>query len=243
MNVPTTTGANISVTSLAISNDGTGTPNSSTPLLPRVTASQSPGYAHRLAEVNSRATLTDPLNILFQQDKTGRTTPTTPALLYLAAKRRVDTKITAGAVVVEAGDFAAVACWEPPSAAAPPLSDEQIEEIARERHVFAQFVRDIQRAKLACLGPGQPHWTLSLMARDPDRKTKGAVRAVIEPYVAKAKEEKQPIWLVAGNARARDVYAYFGFRVVETIWSYPKDRGIGDQGVSSWCMVCNWPPE
>lgn len=243
MDTATTTGANISVTSLAISHEGSSGTSTLSSLLPPVTASQTPEYAHRLAEVVSRATLSDPLNILFQQDKTGRATLPTTDLLYTAAKGRIDTKISAGSFVVEAGDFAAVACWEPPTAIRPPLSDSQLEEIARGRPVFALFVRDLQRVHLACLGKGQRHWALSLMARDPNRNTKGAVRAVIEPYVARAKLEKMPIWLVAANARARDVYAYFGFRVVDTIWSYPRDKVDGDQGVPTWCMVCNWPPE
>ncbi|EXJ96038.1 hypothetical protein A1O1_01164 [Capronia coronata CBS 617.96] len=252
MNVPITTGANISVSSLAIGDQGSGPGSSelSTPSpssLPKVTASQSPEHAHRLAEVTSRATLTDPLNILFQQDKTGSATPPTPNLLYKAAKGRMDTKIAAGSFIVEAGDFAAVACWEPPSATPPPLTGEQLDRLEHEKPIFGQFIRDVERIRQACLGPDQQqYWTLSLMARDPERKTKGAVRAVIQPYVARAKQEKMPIWLVAGNARARDVYAYFGFRVVDTIWSYSKEKGDGDEraeGVPSWCMVCNWPPE
>ncbi|KIW98808.1 uncharacterized protein Z519_00471 [Cladophialophora bantiana CBS 173.52] len=231
---------NMSVTSLVEAN---GTSSASMLLLPRITASNSPEYRHRLAEITSRATLSDPLNIVFQQEKTGRATTVTPDLLYVGAKRRIETKVAAGATVVEAANFAAVACWEPPSSNQPPFTEAQFAEMARERPVFAQFARDIQEAKLACLGAHQPYWTLSLMARDPERKDKGAVRAVIEPYVKRAKQEKLPLWLVAGNPRARDVYAYFGFRVVKVIWSYPRERNDGDEGVSTWCMVCNWPVE
>ncbi|OQV09018.1 hypothetical protein CLAIMM_13203 [Cladophialophora immunda] len=240
MEASATTVNNMSVTSLV---DLKGRSLVSTQSLPRTTASQSPEYRHQLAEITSRATLSDPLNIVFQQEKTGRATAVTPDLLYMAAKRRIETKVAAGASVVEAANFAAVACWEPPSSNLAPFTEAQFAEMARERPVFAQFARDIQGAKLACLGPDQPYWTLSLMARDPERKDKGAVRAVIEPYVNRAKEERVPLWLVAGNPRARDVYAYFGFRVVKVIWSYPRDRHEGDEGVSTWCMVCNWPVE
>ncbi|KIX93832.1 uncharacterized protein Z520_10457 [Fonsecaea multimorphosa CBS 102226] len=211
--------------------------------LPPTTASQSPEYCHRLADISSRATVSEPLNIVFQQEKTGRATAVTPELLYTGAKGRIETKVAAGAWVVEAANFAAVACWEPPSSNVPPFTEAQFAEMARERPVFAQFARDIQAARLASLGPDQPYWTLSLMARDPQRKDKGAVRAVIEPYIKRAKEEKLPLWLVAGNTRARDIYAYFGFRVVKLIWSYPRDRKEGDEGVPTWCMVCNWPVE
>jgi hypothetical protein len=62
------------------------------------------------------------------------------------------------------------------------------------------------------------------------------VRAIIEPLVERSKVERVPIWCVAGNDRARDVYAYFGFKVVKLIYS-------GEERVSTWCMVCNWPIE
>jgi hypothetical protein len=248
MEAPVTAGLNISVTSLSQQVDH-GAPASSSALssLPQVTTSQSPEYRHRMAEVVSRATLNDPLNMLFEQEKPGGgLTPATCQQLYVAAKRRLDTKVEGGASVVEAGNFAAVGCWEPPSSIAPLRTESQLEEIARERPTFAQFVREMEAAKVACFGSeGQAHWNLSLMARDPNRKDKGAVRAVIEPYLAKVKQQGLPVWLVAGNARARDVYAYFGFRVVETLYSYPKERveGDGSEAVLTWCMVYNWPPE
>ena len=247
MATPMLTDANISLTSLSNCNDNalpTATATATTTHThPRITTSQSEEYRHRLADVTSRASLLDPLNIILQQEKTGEPTPVTPDLLYKAAKGRIDVKVAAGSSVVEAGNFAAVACWEPPEAVPADLPDKHFEEIAKERPVFAKFVRDIQDARLACLGKGQKFWLLSLMARDPERKDKGAVRAVIEPYVAKAKAERLPLWLVAGNPRARDVYAYFGFRVVQNILSYPKDRKGWEEGVSTWCMVCNWPVE
>jgi ribosomal protein S18 acetylase RimI-like enzyme len=81
------------------------------------------------------------------------------------------------------------------------------------------------------------------MARDPERKDKGAVRAVIEPFIVRAKEERMPIWLSAANTRARDVYAHFGFRVIEVFEMYPKSRATEVEGIKTWCMVANWPPE
>lgn len=231
-----TSGANISVTSLQNSVNGS--------IEPRITSSQSPEYQHRLAEVYSRASVNDALNILFQQDKTGDAVPITAELLYQAARARIRAKVEDGASVVEAAGFAAVVCWEPPSAISRYVSDEEINEIAVARPVFAQFLRDIQNVKLRTFGSrDQKSWNMWLLARDPLRKDKGAVRAVIEPYVARARREGVPIWLVAGTERARDVYQYFGFRVVGIVWSYPKGRveGDGQKGVPTWCMVCNWP--
>jgi ribosomal protein S18 acetylase RimI-like enzyme len=202
-----------------------------------------------LAEICSRATVDDPLNVIFQQDKTGSSTHVTTELLYPAARARIETKVKAGASVVEAANFAAVVCWEPPEAttAHPDLSETELEEIGRARPVFASFVRQMQEVRIRTLGRGQAYWNMSLMARDPDRKDKGVVRAVIEPYVERAKREGVPIWLCAANERARDVYEYFGFRTVGITWSYldvEKEEGEGggqQMGVPTWCMVCNWP--
>jgi hypothetical protein len=151
---------------------------------------------------------------------------------------RIEAKVRLGSSIVEADDFAAVACWEPPSAVLPDYTEKQLDEMAEKRPIYAQFNRDFQAARLECMGEGQKHWRLSLMARDPERISKGVVRAIIQPYVARAKSEGVPIWLVAGNQRARDVYAYFGFRVVRLIWSRQDNLAV-----PTWCMVCNWPPE
>lgn len=216
------------------------------------TASVSQDYQHRLAEIFSRATLQDPLNVLFQREKTGPHTPVTSTQLYDGCMARIKAKTAAGAFIVEAADFAAVACWQPPQSIVPDIPEERIQEIAREgRPVFAKFQRDLQNARREVFeGHGQ-FWSLSLMARDPNRKDKGAVRAVIEPYVARARREGIPLWLVAANERARDVYAYFGFRVVKVLKSFCNQRtrsgdGLGDEDeqiVETWCMVANWPPE
>ena len=231
---------NVSVTSLVQDENRATLSTQSQKMV--MTSSQSAEYIHRLAEISSRATVGNPLETLFQQDKTGRTAMVTTELLYADAKRRTETKVAAGALVVEAGNFAAVAVWEPPSSIPAPLTGAQLQALADERPVFALFAHDIQIAVDECFGtPRAPFWRLSLMARDPERKDKGAVRAVIEPFVARAREEKVSLCLVAGNARARDVYQYFGFRIVTTIRSFPTERREGDAVVVTWFMVCNWP--
>ena len=83
------------------------------------------------------------------------------------------------------------------------------------------------------------YWHLSVMSRDPGRPpVRGAVRAVIEPFVKRFIEDDgvAAIWLEAGSPRARDIYGYFGFRVVDEI-------AIGGDGtenggtVKTWCMI------
>lgn len=236
----TFTSENISVTSLA--KDGnTATGQMST--LPPTTISTSEEYRYRLADIYSRASVSDALITLFEHDKDPALTSVTAQLVHKACEKRIERKVGAGSIIVEAANFAAIACWEPPAATPPILSDSELLEVEKERPTFAQFTREIQSARMDILGSEQKYWSLSLMARDPGRKDKGAVRAVIEPFVARAKREGVPLWLVAGNIRARDVYAYFGFRVVRYLESFPKERTPGVQGVPSWVMVCNWPSE
>jgi hypothetical protein len=203
---------------------------------PQITTSNSPEYRHRLADISSRACISDPLNLLFQRDKFGPSPQVALENIYKSTLFRIETKIGLGSSIVEADNFAAVACWEPPGSVRRSHTVEELRELAKERPIYAAFVRDIEAAKDKCLGEGQKCWQLTLMARDPLRTSKGAVRAIIEPFVERAKRDRMPIWCVAGNERARDVYAYFGFEVVQVVYS-------GEEKVGTWCMVCNWPIE
>lgn len=215
------------------------------------TTSTSPEYQHRIAEISARAVLHDPLNILFQREKTGMAVPVTTSQLYEGCIARTKTKVAAGAFIVEAAGFAAVACWEPPESIGDDRTEETLEELSSQKPIFAKFLREYEETRREVFGDTRKFWVLSLMARDPERADKGAVRAVIEPFVARARRDGVPLWLVAGNERAKDVYGYFGFRVVKVLRSVPTDRmkaegGLSEkdqQGVRSWCMVANWPTE
>ena len=100
------------------------------------------------------------------------------------------------------------------------------------------------------MGPEQKFWHLSMMARDPlvQPPVKGAVRAVIEPYLRRAEEDGLPVWLEAASARARDVYAYMGFETLEQANigegthradGYPAVDGEDAPGVPIWFMIYN----
>jgi hypothetical protein len=209
-------------------------PKSRLPQTPKVTSSNSTEYRHRLADISSRACLSDPLNMLIQREKTGSSAQVTLENIYESSLLRIETKVRLGSTIVEADNFAAVACWEPPQAVHRNNRVQELEELEKAQPIYADFIRNIEAAKEACLGEAQKYWQFSLMARDPLRASKGAVRAIIELFVVKSKEERVPIWCVAGNERARDVYAYFGFQVVKVVHS-------GEDKVSTWCMVYNWP--
>lgn len=86
--------------------------------------------------------------------------------------------------------------------------------------------------------PRLMYWKLSMTSRDPTVQpaVPGAVRAVIEPYVKRwINEDKMPaVWLEAGGPRARDVYQWLGFRVVDDIPLGHDDQG---QPIVVWCMI------
>lgn len=81
------------------------------------------------------------------------------------------------------------------------------------------------------------YWHLCVTSRDPSSPpVKGAVRAIIEPFVKKFVDEDDvaAVWLEAGSPRARDVYGWFGFRVVEEVVVGASEE---EMGVSTWCMI------
>ncbi|KAK5089335.1 hypothetical protein LTR70_007132 [Exophiala xenobiotica] len=126
-------------------------------------------------------------------------------------------------------------------------------EMARRKHLYPllwkskhtdghdrKFDEHTEKA-FAMDGNGQKHllfWHLSVTSRNPavQPPVPGAVRAVIEPFVKKWVDElgMPVVWLEAGSARARDVYSYFGFRVVEEI-AVGEDE-VGNT-IKTWCMA------
>jgi hypothetical protein len=178
--------------------------------------------------------------------------------LYTANLARLERKIGQhGGFVAEAANWAAVACWEDGEASVyehPEIwggrsVSENVPD-AENRPIFVEFLSKIAEGKRKVFPKGQKYWHLSLMAREPGRNEQGAVRALIEVFVKKAQEEGLPVWLEAGNERARDVYAWCGgFRVVGIVDSgvgKVDERGMwcdGENavGVRTWLMVGNWP--
>ncbi|CAJ2511362.1 Uu.00g069870.m01.CDS01 [Anthostomella pinea] len=178
-------------------------------------------------------------------------------LTHASALTRIRAKIQHGAFVAEAGNFAAVACWEPLSVQKPLVTD--LNEGDTSRPLFAGFARAIEGMVAEHLRPVAErvsegrYWHLSLMARDPEVEyVPGAVRAVLAPFMRRFVEREieveggmaigpAPVWLEAGSERARDVYAHFGFRVVDAVetagvktWGmiYTGDSRVEDDGVA-----------
>ncbi|EED24594.1 conserved hypothetical protein [Talaromyces stipitatus ATCC 10500] len=117
-------------------------------------------------------------------------------------------KQSMGGELVESDNFAAAAIWFPPGAELP-ASSEDDEKIRQFRAMAA-------RAKKEFLN-GKKYWYLNMIARHPERKEPGVIRALFEPYIARAREEGATIWLEAVSEHSKQVYEHFGFRTVATM--------------------------
>lgn len=221
--------------------------------LPPVTVGSSEHYIERLARANSRASASTPLSILFQSEKLKP--PETiesigqeglRQILYDSSIARLTTKMSNGAFITEAGDFAAAACWELEDIHEGPRQDMNPDFVRTTRPIFTEFVENVETVKKAQLLPIAASmsqgrfWHLAMMARDPGVPyVKGAVRAILVPFMEKFTSEHQeggpiPIWLEAGTEQAKSVYAHYGFREVGA-WEV--------RGVKTWAMIYTGKPE
>lgn len=224
-------------------------PTLTTAPLPPITTHTSPEAAARFNALTSRVFLMEPLTIIFRIEVDR---PSDNIILQshvlTGYSARTTRKLLDGGVIIESGNWAAAAIWDPPGSTVmgPVLSEAE----RTRRPVFASFMDSITAAKTRHMPPGQRYWHLSMMARDPlvQPLVKGAVRAVIEPYLRRARKENLPVWIEAGNARARDVYAHLGFEVLEEAWhgvgearadGYPAEEGEDAPGVPTWFMIYN----
>jgi hypothetical protein len=192
----------------------------------------------RLARVVATAGITDPFTILTNMEKhTCEAADLTVDELVRGNTVRISTKLQTGAIMVSAADFAAVACWQPPHSTRlieTNDGDLSFSEFAA-RPIMRKFFHDSALLRRDTF-KGHDYWYLTLMARDPARpKVKGAVRAVLEAGIRWAEAEGMPIWLEAGNERARDVYAAFGFKAVGVTWT--NKSGVEGEGIPTWGMV------
>ena len=189
---------------------------------------------------------------MLQYDKQPLNSNFVLSVLQLTATNviRINTKCDAGAFLVEAGDFAAVACWQPPECTGVAGFGQDADQIEREGRVaFAEFLRGVSERKKVTFSGEERYWQLSLMAREPGRKEKGVVRAVMEWGLERARREGCRVWVEAGSGRARDVYGWFGFRVVEElrigrgVFDGEGRRREGGEGVGTWLMAREWTEE
>jgi len=114
---------------------------------------------------------------------------------------------------VEAGGWAGIALWVPPvsAMAIPPQAKSKVIGPA-----LAEYIAKCRDMKQKHLGD-QPFWYLNVIGRNPEKSGSGVIRALVDPYLRRARSQGVPAWLEATNEHARDVYAHLGFHTVEVV--------------------------
>jgi len=178
------------------------------------------------------------------------TPPPYPSPLIDSARRQrhfsqgILDSASSGAELVQAGNWSAVALWEPPSYQGKTFIDSK----ARPPALLSEWRGKVKQAKAKYLAVGtststsstddesssdsnsnaspsdpdsvqlRPFYHLSFLARNPTvERVPGSINAVITPFLERAKAENVPAWLEATTPQAVDVYLHFGFRIVEVI--------------------------
>jgi hypothetical protein len=221
--------------------------------LPKMTVGTSEGYIEKMASVVSHAMLPSVIWALFFGSGTVGTNSDAWSdeerlqAYHSTVKQFLLPRAGTGAFIAEAGDFSACASWWPPGSHQqpkdlPPQEDlhESLEQQRQEgkgpSKLLAAFEREIQKVKTELIWSryGQEFWHLALLARDPRKKPalRGAVRAVLQPFIHQAAAEGKSIWLTTTSEHARDIYLHFGWQVVRTVTV---------EGHNQWCMIL-FPP-
>ncbi|EXJ58169.1 hypothetical protein A1O7_05594 [Cladophialophora yegresii CBS 114405] len=190
------------------------------------------------------------------------TPPPYPSPLIDSARRQrhfsqgILDSAASGAELVQAGNWSAIALWEPPSFQGKTFIDSK----ARPPALLSEWRARVKQAKAKYLGvpcsraPSssdedsnsdansnasqldpdsvqlRPFYHLSFLARNPSvERVPRSINAVITPFLERAKAENVPAWLEATSLQAVNVYLHFGFRIVETI-----TVGIGKVNAAGW---------
>ncbi|ETI22858.1 hypothetical protein G647_06935 [Cladophialophora carrionii CBS 160.54] len=190
------------------------------------------------------------------------TPPPYPSPLIDPARRRrhfsqgILDSAAAGAELVQAGNWSAIALWEPPSFQGKTFIDSK----ARPPALLSEWRGRVKQAKAKYLAKPSPRtpsstdedsnsdsnsnasqpdpdsvqlrpfYHLSFLARNPSvGRVPGSINAVITPFLERAKAENVPAWLEATSLQAVNVYLHFGFRIVETI-----TVGAGKVDAAGW---------
>lgn len=192
----------------------------------RISTGTSQEYIERSALTAARASSGDQYLIAFMKENgtlpSDATQEQISKQMFKTKLERIRRKIKDGGVVVECADFSVMACWSPPNPSVAHYLDQQVRNLDFVKQpIYAPFQEAIYAARAKHLYPryGDRYWNLSLMARDPSvPRIPGAVRAAMHPFMQKARENHEAIWLEASNIHSRDVYTHFGFRTVDVIF-------------------------
>jgi Acetyltransferase (GNAT) family len=214
--------------------------------LPRVTVSSSREYAIRLIEHVARSFINSPIviSIVAEVDDIEQP-PFAPLTHERRAKHFESGSILPaaenGALIADADDWTAASLWEPPGFRCGMASPRYQNPLP----VLKEFMAKAAAVREKHLGPEdqQRYWHLSYLARDPSRTGKGAVFAVMRPFLERAKEDGAPAWLEAIGLHAVRVYEHYGFTICEKMTvgegraradGWPEENG---EGFAVWAMI------
>jgi hypothetical protein len=210
-----------------------------------VTISSRPEYAKLLIELVARSFLTSPIviSIIAEIDDLAHP-PYDPFTFERRVKHFESGTILPsaanGALIAEADNWTAASLWEPPGFKGGMISPRYQNPLP----VHMEFRSQAAAAKESHLGPYQEsHWYLNFLARDPSKTSKGAVSAVVRPFLERTKADGVPAWLEAVDLHAVEIYEHYGFRVVEKMIvgkgragqdGWPEENG---EGFAVWAMI------
>lgn len=184
------------------------------------------------------------------------TPPPYPSPTFNAARvrRHLSQGITDGArrgsELVEAGNFSSLAVWETTSYKGLPFS-ETLKNIGPIREEWRTKIKELKEKHIGTVTKEDgttelnPFYHLGFLARNPlqTENVKGAISAVVKPWLERAEKEGVPVWLEATYSHAVEVYQHYGFRLVEEIrigvgkrnaLGWPEDGG---EGVCGYGMI------
>ena len=197
----------------------------------------------RLTDVINDAFLNVPMTATFIVEIDNTPPPYPSPLIDYARRRRhfaqgIKDGVESGAICLQAGDWSAVAIWEPPN-----FQGKRFTTTGSAGPLRAEWRSRITAAQAKHLG-GKPFWHLAFLARNPNATTvPGAVSALVKPILEKAKAEGTPVWLEAVDDRGVAIYTKWGFELVDHVilgagthgkLGWPEEGG---EGTSGYCMI------
>lgn len=170
-----------------------------------------PGDREAVVATIVRAFTEDPLVRWFFPDDTSYESRASAFFGYL-----FDIRVRHGEVHV-AGDGASTALWSPPGGVTmdPAEQDRRWETQVMLGGEPAEIERiDLFDATVEDMRPPGHYWYLGVLATDPARRGAGFARAVLNPVLQRADDDRTPVFLETGTPENLPFYERFGFVVL-----------------------------
>jgi len=150
----------------------------------------------------------------------------------------VERYLSNGGYVVQAGDFSAIAILAGPENFINAYRDDSVGRVKKVKQLFDDAAEKY-------LG-NKKFWHLSYLARDPNTNVKGAVSAVVRPFMEEAKRQNVPFMVEAVGEKPMQVYQHWGFKTMEILRlgegevdseNRPDPNG---EGIAIYYMIYNY---